>query len=303
MASALFGFGANAAETTTQGLGVSPAKITHELGAGQQQEDAFYILRRSEDPIELRLRVKSSTESLKGMSDALSQRSAASWVSLSSPSLVTVPAQSSVDIPYIVEAPSNAQGGEYFAFVEILDEDTLEVYDTFPITVRISDGAFTAGLVRFSSAERSLYLTSSVDMITGFENTGNESVVPSGSMKIVQGSRLIGEAEFNPEEHTVYPGVYQQFRHNWRPDVALGAYTLITDVIVSPDRAPIHVETSFWVFPWWLMVVILLVAAFVVILLYLALRAVLWNRIVNKEVVFMQIVIASAVNLDKQERS
>lgn len=287
-----------AASASTQLINVFPETSELLVNSGDRVEDTIYILRPFEDSATLRITIQPTSKELSGIARELADRSATSWITLLSPSIVEVPLQSAVAVTYQVHVPESVESGEWYAWLEIADERSAQVYRSYAIVIQVTDARNPKAMITFSAAERRINFQFPVDVLTGIENTGTVRMIPEGTLQIVQGDRVIESMRFNASGDTIYPGVYREFRHQWDPSLSFGRYTLVTNVFIAGISEPLRTESIFWVLPWGILLGAFLILLGILVAMYWALQSYLWRRIEEKELQYVQILLASALPSD-----
>ncbi len=232
-------------------------------------------------------------------SQPLQEDGLADWIKFPVPE-ITVPARTSVDVPFVVLVPPTAPGGTTYAAITTMD--------VIPPSAMVRENVVvntTSAILVFVTVEgertESLTLTSwgidgtspdewmdalNGDVVVSVRNNGNVVVVPQIRVTIKDAlGRPIAERILNEEEGRVLPGVERRFTTSidsiptefveslgWRVrNFALGPVSVILSITYG-DGQTLHDQQAVWVWPWQVGVASLVAVAIVLLVLRTAKR-------------------------------
>ncbi|OIP95974.1 hypothetical protein AUK40_05510 [Candidatus Wirthbacteria bacterium CG2_30_54_11] len=151
---------------------------------------------------------------------------------------VTVPAENSVDIEYVIHVPSDATPGGHYAILYISQDSPGEGQSAVGflsqvgslILVTVSGDVQVQGqIVEFFTGKK-LYEYLPVDFYVRMQNTGNVHYRPSGTIFITDWlDRQVGTVEANESAGVVMPGSIRKYQSFWSEAFMVNEYRLDQD--------------------------------------------------------------------------
>jgi len=192
--------------------------------------------------------------------------SLASWFSITRDPIV-VPAQKSVDIPFLVHVPVDAPPGGYYVAILVgtapLDGmrgggSLLKVSSaiTSLVFARVQGEVEESGGIREFFSSDSFVQNPETSFVLRFENTGNVHLQPQGEIIIYnmwgkeRGKIFVNQ---NSEYGNVMPGSVRKFIYDWRGEGGLydigRNQAVITLTFGATSRQNVAAVVNFWVIP------------------------------------------------------
>lgn len=188
----------------------------------------------------------------------------AGWIDITESS-ITVPAERSVDIPFVVDVPENAAPGGHFAAILVgtkppSDDGALVVQTSQLVTslffLRIAGDVIEDASIREFSVDKQFRETPETEFLLRFENKGNVHVQPRGDITIFN---MWGkERGYIPVNHhssfgNVLPDSVRKFTFSWKGESSLtdiGRYKAVATLGYGIDaQRTVDATTHFWVIP------------------------------------------------------
>lgn len=189
----------------------------------------------------------------------------ATWIEVTKEA-ITVPKESSAEVPFTVRIPADAPPGGHYAAILIGTQPlggaakgaTIQVssYVTSLFFVRVNGEVIEAGGIQKFSADRTLYGKADVTFTLRFENRGNVHLQPQGYITIanVWGKEV---AMISINERTefgnVLPKSARKFTFSWQGDIGLlgaGIYRAVATLAYGQEaRENVSAMAYFWVIP------------------------------------------------------
>lgn len=189
----------------------------------------------------------------------------AHWIQISS-APIPVPAGGSVDVPFTVTVPQNAEpGGHYGAILVGTQPANLNAtgtllkissYVSSLLFVKIKGDVTESGRIREFLTAQQLYQTPKADFLLRFENTGNVHLHPEGEITIYNmWGKQRGDLPINQDTDfgNVLPDSVRRFQFSWEGDrdpFDIGLYSAVVTLAYGEDgKHNVTGTTYFWVVP------------------------------------------------------
>lgn len=178
-----------------------------------------------------------------------------------------VPAEQTIELPFRIDVPENAQPGGHFAAILIGTKppetnnnrsrvETSQVVTTL-LFLRVSGEVVEEGSIRSFRPLESILERPEATFELRFENTGNVHILPQGEIRI---SNMWGQERgvvpINRDTMfgNVLPDSVRKFSFTWTGDWSIadiGRYTAVATLAYGQeDRNFASSETTFWIIPW-----------------------------------------------------
>ncbi len=227
-------------------LSISPFLIDTEVGPGKSSQHSITIYNTDSIPHQLSYAIQDFVpQGPKGEPRFLSESefsdptiSASSWITVLKQPDFTVPANSSTEVIFKVEAPSNATAGSHYAGLLFSFESTTDQN----ITVARKIGAIILARYGKGKPNAELQVLSTKNVINkpfhaeiSVQNTGNVHISPKGKLNLYNVfGRLVESIPVNPNAEIILPGLHKTFfaeSTGWRA----GIYKAETIVYYSTE--------------------------------------------------------------------
>lgn len=189
----------------------------------------------------------------------------AEWINISREPIV-IPRQQSMDIPFTVLVPTDANPGGHFAAIlvgtkpPIVGQGAPRVQTSQMVTslffVRIAGDVNESGSIREFRTTKSFLTTPEATFELRFENNGNVHLQPQGDIRIYNmWGQERGVIPINRQSHfgNVLPNSIRKFNFVWTGEWALadiGRYSAVATLGYGTDvRKFVSSKTYFWVIP------------------------------------------------------
>lgn len=266
---------------TNTSFQISPPTANYAGDPGNRVTGKVKVTNLTDSPISLTIGkenfvAKGEEGEVELVNDANPLYSLAPWFIISNPTL-DVPARATREVTYAIDIPVNAEPGGRYGSV---------VFSTIPprlpagqsgasiqqrvaalVFQRINGDANEDLSVASFKAEKDMYETGPVKLITRVKNNGNVHEKPTGTITI---KNMLGltVAKVKLDEHFVIPGAIRKLTNDWptgkNQPFLFGRYTAEMTASYAGNKT-ISATTSFTVIPWRLLAVI----AVVLIVLFL----------------------------------
>ena len=187
------------------------------------------------------------------------------WI-IVSPQPFPIPAGKSINVPYMIRTPFDAEPGGHYAAIMIGTRPVVqeEGGSSMKISSLISSLIFAKvegevvelGRIREFSTEKSFYQTPEAQFSLRFENVGNVHMIPRGDIIITNmWGKERGRIKINENigYGTVLPGVIRNFKYEWTGEdniFEIGRYSAVATIVYGEEeRQSEYYTTSFWVIP------------------------------------------------------
>lgn len=191
--------------------------------------------------------------------------SLASWIEVGA-AQVTVPGGSSVDVPFSVRVPLEAEPGGHYAAIMVGTQpppsaqpgSQLKVssYISSLLIVRIKGEAIESGRIREFSTARALYQNPTADFVLRFENMGTTHVRPRGDITIYNmWGKERGSLPINQSSNfgNVLPNSIRKFQFSWSGESSpfdIGRYSAVVTLSFGDEgKQNVSAVAYFWVVP------------------------------------------------------
>lgn len=192
--------------------------------------------------------------------------SLAHWVDITKDPIV-VPKGQSIDVPFTVDIPENAEPGGHYAAILVGTQPpelgdgvgpTLSVssYVSSLIFVRITGDVVEKARIREFVTNKGLYERPEAEFVLRFENTGTVHVQPQGTITIYNmWGKERGSVAINQKTHfgNVLPGSIRKFEFDWSSDFSpldIGRYSAVVTLAYGDEvKQNVSATTYFWVIP------------------------------------------------------
>lgn len=177
---------------------------------------------------------------------------------------IYVPAGGSMQVPFSIKAPPNADPGGHYAAILIGTQPTAPVegglavssYISSLIFAKVSGTIIEQGDIRELSTPHTFFNAPEIPITLRFENTGNVHVLPQGNITIynmwgkVRGTIPVNQ---NTAFGNVLPGTTRKFSYTWTGEsnpFEAGKYTAVATLSYGSDgRKNVSSITTFWIVP------------------------------------------------------
>ncbi len=215
--------------------------------------------------------------------------SLAKWIEIT-PDPIFIPQGKSVDIPFIVRIPKEAEAGGHYAAILVGTRPQNESSNGANVLVssqvsslflaRVNGDIREEGHIQEFKTGRTFYEKPNIDFILRFANTGNVHLKPQGEIAIYNiWGREMGKILINEKNDfgNVLPRSARKFVFNWQRESSLleiGRFKAAATISYGEDaRQSISRAVYFWVLPGKpLLVVLISFLIFILIVIYLIRR-------------------------------
>lgn len=191
--------------------------------------------------------------------------SLAKWIEITSDPIF-IPQGKSVDIPFIVRIPKDAEAGGHYAVILVGTRPQNENANGANILVssqvsslflvRVNGDVREEGYIQEFRTNRTFYEKPDIDFILRFKNTGNVHLKPQGEIEIFNmwGSGM-GKIAINEKSDfgNVLPRSARKFIFNWQREPSLlemGRFKAVATISYGEDeRQSISRAVYFWILP------------------------------------------------------
>lgn len=190
-------------------------------------------------------------------------RTLAGWVNITKDP-IPVPAGGSVQVPFSINVPPDADPGGHYAAVLVGTQPTSPVngglavssYISSLIFAKVSGDIVEKGDIRELSTPHVFYNTPEVPITLRFENAGNVHILPQGNITIYNmWGKVRGTIPVNQKTEfgNVLPGTTRKYSYTWTGEsnpFEAGRYTAVATLSYGSDsRKNVSSVTTFWVVP------------------------------------------------------
>ncbi|HBP00507.1 MAG: hypothetical protein UU48_C0003G0065 [Candidatus Uhrbacteria bacterium GW2011_GWF2_41_16] len=196
------------------------------------------------------------------------------WIAFPYPS-ITIPANTKLDVPFIINIPTDIQAGSHTAAIVVSDAPS-EVVATNQATIQVKTAALIFLTISGKTIESAALLDfniSSVDSshLTGtwkarIQNQGNVYILPGGTLNFydIFGRKLVS-TNINSDKGRILPGTTRTFSGtfeivskstflktvmNQLKTFAIGPITARFEISYGETSQLLETKTLFWVWPW-----------------------------------------------------
>ena len=273
--------------TAANDQGTDRQNFGYEIDPGTTVDDAFVISNHDVLPIDLALYGADGFTTEAGQLDVVTQDTESvalgAWIDFAADA-VTVPAGESVEVPFTVTVPANAEPGDYAGAVitslgQPSQEQGLSVDRRLGIRVHLRVGGELAPALTVADMKVDYSGTfnpfGSGDATVSYtlENTGNARLTAGQSVSIAGAFGMLpAEANDVAVAPELLPG--ESWQVTTRIPGVVPTFWLSADTVVTLESAgnetgdasiaPVHASATTWAVPWALLVLLLVVAAVVV---------------------------------------
>lgn len=206
-----------------------------------------------------------SRVSMDGTRHDSAESSLAKWIEIA-PDPIFIPEGKSVDIPFTVRIPKDAEAGGHYAAILVGTRPANENPNGANVLVssqvsslflaRVNGDVREEGYIKEFIVGRTFYEKPDIDFILRFENTGNVHLKPQGEIAIFNmwGSEM-GKILINEKSDfgNVLPRSMRKFIFNWQRDLNLlemGRFKAVAIISYGEDaRQNVSRFVYFWIFP------------------------------------------------------
>lgn len=221
--------------------------------------------------------------------------SLASWITLLQGSSVTIPANGTIDVGYVINPPSNAEEGTHYG--AILFSNAKEsglpgvgIKQAIGTIVLVSYGqAQPQGSLEFDTSPNIVWWNSGINFTNIFTNTGNVHVKPKGEVVI---RNIFGKAvstpQVNRDANNVLPKSDRTFISTWHPESwRFGRYTTESVITYGREQLEVRAVQVIWVLPIYSLIII---TTLILIVLWFIFHGRHWHRkrVVHKHLESLQ---------------
>ena len=212
----------------------------------------------------------------------------AEWITVTNEA-IEIPAETSKDIPFIVNVPENAAPGGHFAAILIGTKPPENNGATAVRTSQVVSSLFflsidgdviEKGAIREFSVNDGFVPKPEVTFLLRFQNEGNVHVRPQGEIKILNmWGKERGVIPINHGSHfgNVLPDTVRKFDFSWKGESSISDIGRHTAVVTlgygNKARQTVSQQVSFWVIPVKLTISALLVLLTLVLLIRWAIKS------------------------------
>lgn len=246
------------------GLTIRPVKVSHTLQPGQSVSGVIRVTSASDgEPINVEASVEdfipvAGAESIQFVGRAQGLTTVRDWINLGGQTVFELKQSESVDIPYTITAPGDAEPGSHFgvAFFKATrpstGNETLSIGARIGmlILVTVPGNHLQKGQILDFSGPKFIQ-TLPAGFAIKFENTGTVHFEPKGTMTI---SNMFGRAvaRIPIQGQTVLPTGVKNINVNWEQNGwFLGRYTASATLYDGEGIAMSTDSLSFWIVPVW----------------------------------------------------
>lgn len=255
-------------------LSVSPTLF--EMTANPSQEWSSSVRIINPNPYELVVYVEAVNFAPQGeagqgkflpvIEDETPKTTLAEWLEFDRTEVV-IPAEQTIELPFTIAVPENAQPGGHFAAILVgtkppeNDQQRSRVETSQVVTsllfLRVSGEVVENGQIRSFRTLDSVLERPEATFEMRFENTGNVHLLPQGEIRILNmwgQERGIVPINRDTMFGNVLPESIRRFTFNWSGDWSIadmGRYTAVATLAYgAEERHFTSSETSFWIIPW-----------------------------------------------------
>jgi hypothetical protein len=293
------------AQTDELKMTITPLIIKNNLDKGDEWASAIRVINNNAEPItvytqvlDFKSREDGNTpefiypeEDAKGYESHLLSR----WVDVL-PGPIEIPAQQSMQIPFSIKLPQEAEPGGHYAAILVGTRPmqdrgrgtalTTSSYISSLLMINVKGDMIEKGEVREFSVRQSVYQEPKADFVFKFENKGNIHLQPQGEIKVFDMfGRERGSVDINRRTDTgnVLPKSVREWSLAW-PDGGspwlMGRYRAELMLTYGLEAKQTASQTLFfWVINYkiiaWLTLSLLLIIGFIVLLVKLSVRSAL----------------------------
>ena len=255
-------------------LSISPTLFEMSANPGQEWSSTLKVI--NTNPYELTISsnvVNFAPEGESGQSkfipifsEETDGQTFAEWINITQ-SVVIIPPEQTVQIPFTIRVPENAAPGGHFAAILVGTKsnsenngqskvETSQVVSSL-VFLRVAGDIVESGSIREFVTEKTIYELPEVKFNLRFENKGNVHLQPQGDIKILNmWGQERGLVPVNKQSlfGNVLPESIRKYIFTWSGVWSLadiGRYTAIATLAYGEnDQQFAYSETQFWVIPW-----------------------------------------------------
>ena len=272
----LFSFSTAYAST---GLSIQPVKIDQTINPGDTLNGTILLSNASDGPVDVSVSLQdfvptAGSDAIQFVGRTSGVTSVIDWITVSGPQNFSLTEGQSLNIPYTIVAPKNAEPGSHLGV--ILFKATPSGGESGSLKVGTQVGTLVLIAIPGNHLEKGNILDFTVPLFMQsgpvpfdikFENTGTVHFEPKGSIVIrnMFGTKV---AEVPITGEVALPTSVKDLRFYWNVGTfALGRYTASATIYDGDGNALTSKEVSFWIVPVWYILGFLVVVAAIYLLL------------------------------------
>lgn len=191
--------------------------------------------------------------------------SLAKWIEIT-PDPIFIPQGKSIDIPFTVKIPQDAEAGGHYAAILVGTRPQNENLNGANVLVssqvsslflaRVNGDVREEGYIKEFRVERTFYEKPDIDFILRFANTGNVHLKPQGEITVFNmWGREMGKISINEKSDfgNVLPRSVRKFVFNWQRNLNFletGRFKAVATISYGQDeRQSISRVVYFWILP------------------------------------------------------
>lgn len=245
------------------GLTIQPVKASHEIEAGSSKGGNILLTNASDEDIQVEVKIEdfiplAGGDSIQFVSRAPGVTTVRDWITVEGGSVFTFKKGESKQIPYVINAPSDAEPGSHFGVIFFKATRLEDVEAQLKVGTQVGMLVFVTVPGEFTQSGKIVDFTgpafvqrAPVNFEMTFENTGTVHFEPKGKITIQNMfGNVVGEVPI--EGQVVLPTGARTMKFSWNTaGILLGSYTAQAQVFDGEGNELTTNETTFYAFPLW----------------------------------------------------
>lgn len=282
---------ARAAESTAQGLTLSPPLSEVSVKPGEKSTQMIRVTNPTQNMVEVfpvamnfSPKGEGGEPNFTSADDTSSKFSLANWITFSQPKLALMPNQV-VEFKYDISAPMEAEPGGHYGVVFLTTNPPEKTPGASQVSISSMVGSLVLAKVPGEIKENGLleefstqtfYSQPPVNFVARLRNDGNIHYKPEGTITINNwNGGEAGKIDFNVARGNVMPDSVRKFDEKWLSDdmpfykIPVGRFTANLDLKYGLDGKALAGTVVFWIIPKWIVITIvalLLIIALIILI-------------------------------------
>jgi hypothetical protein len=274
-------FPSAAAQTSGEGLTISPPILDVKMDPGQSYQEVIKINNPTKDLVTVYPVARNFTASGETGTPAIENPGQdatyglATWISFDQTKLALTP-QQEIEFQYTIKVPANAEPGGHYASVLFASQPPSPTGETTQVALASMVGSLILGTVSGNIVEKAdveefdsngkFFLKPPVNFTLRINNTGNVHFAPQGQISIKNWGKTVSTQDINPQKGNILPNSIRRFdglkySGKW---YSFGKFNVSLAATYGSKNAPLTGNFSFWIIPWWLITIVVIIIALII---------------------------------------